>query len=283
MQERSLALVVEGGGLRGAFCAGVLSVLDAQLSQRVARVYAASAGAPSAAFFATGQIHRAVQIWENHTHQGELVSPLHWFKGRPLMDIDKLVAHFRREEPLAVERYAGKASEVHIAVTNCETGQAEYLRLDPHNAFEVLTATMALPLAYGRVVSVNGTPYVDGGLSDSIPFAVALASGADEVVVIQTQPITYRKRRSKFAEALFNAQLGSRYPKLLQTFQQRPERYNASVEHLTQLEHAGRVTVIRPSAPLPASRLTRDRSRILQTLEAGKAAARTWCAQNRST
>jgi predicted patatin/cPLA2 family phospholipase len=283
MPPRSLTLVIEGGGLRGAFCAGVLSELESPLRGLVARLYGASAGAPSAAYFATGQIQRAIQIWGDHTHADELVSPKHWLKGRPLMDIDKLVDHFRFGDALAVDRLPAATSEVHVAVTNCNTGEADYLKLDARNAFDVLTATMALPLAYGRVVTVNGTPYVDGGVSDSIPIEQALASGADDILVIQTRPEPYRKQRSKLAEAVFGAQFGRTYPLLLEAFRSRAARYNACVERLTELERSGRISVIRPERPLPASRLTRDRARILATIEVGRASARAWCARNGHT
>src|SRR5690606_8637254 len=87
-REKTYALVVEGGGLRGAFCAGVLEALHHLAPTAPSHVYATSAGAPSAAYLATGQIELAIRLWETRTHASHLVSPRHWLKGRPLMDID---------------------------------------------------------------------------------------------------------------------------------------------------------------------------------------------------
>lgn len=270
-----LALVVEGGGLRGAFCAGVLAAWDRLAPRRPDCIYATSAGAPSAAYLATGQIDLAIRLWENRTHASHLVSPLHWLEGRPLMDIDKLVDCFRGRLALDVNRFGLSSTKVFIAVTNCRTASADYLRLTPDNALEVLQATMALPLAYGRVVTIHGQPYIDGGVVDSIPLERALERDFDRIVVVLTQPEGYRKRRSRLAEALLRTQYRA-YPELIEAFRARSERYNRELERIEALERSGALSVIRPTEPLPASRMTRDRQRILSTIQVGRDSARRW-------
>ncbi len=269
-----MALVIEGGGLRGAFCAGVLAAWD-RLAPRPDAIYATSAGAPSAAFMATGQIDVAIRLWETKTHAHHLVSPTHWFKGRPLMDVDKLVNHFRGRLSLDVEQFGNCPTKVFIAVTNCRTATAEYLRLTPGNALDVLTATMALPLAYGRVVNIHGQPYIDGGVVDCIPLERALERGYDHIVVLLTQPAQYRKRRSAVSEVLLRAQYPN-YPELPHAFRARWARYNQHVDQIAQLEAAGRIKVIRPESRLPASRMTRDRRKILETIQMGRDCAKRW-------
>lgn len=269
-----VALVVEGGGLRGAFCAGVLAAWD-RLAIRPSAVYATSAGAPSAAYLATGQIDLAIRLWETRTHAHHLVSPMHWLRGRPLMDIDKLVDCFRGRLSLDVAQFGQSPTKVFIAVTNCRTASPDYLRLTPHNAYDVLTATMALPLAYGRIVNIHGQPYIDGGVTDSIPIRRALEKEYDHLVVVLTQPVGYQKRRSKVAEAVLRTQYAA-YPELMQAFVSRSERYNADLAMVTELERQGRVSVIRPPERLPASRMTRDRELILRTIQIGRNSVRNW-------
>ncbi len=277
--HKKVALVVEGGGLRGAFCAGALAAWDRLAPRRPDAIFATSAGAPSAAYLATGQIDLAIRLWETRTHAHHLVSPMHLFAGRPLMDIEKLVDCFRGRLALAVERFGQSPTKVFIAVTNCTTGTAEFLRLTPDNAFNVLQATMALPLAYGRIVNIHGQPYVDGGVTASIPIERALEREYDHIVVLLTQPAGYRKKRSKFAEALLRTQYGS-HPELVRAFQQRSETYNAHLDLVMELEAAGKLSVVRPPEPLPASRMTRDRERILRTIQIGRDCARQWLAQS---
>jgi predicted patatin/cPLA2 family phospholipase len=270
-------LVVEGGGLRGAFCAGALATLDRLGYKRPSAVFATSAGAPSAAYLAAGQIDRAVQLWENRTHAGHLVSPLHWFKRRPLMDIDKLVNSFRGHPALAIDEFDRSASQVFVTVTRCATAEPHYVRMTSRNAFALLTAGMALPLAYGLTVEVEGEHYIDGGISDSIPVDRALAEAPDEVLVVLTQPPGYEKKRSRWAERAFARQYRA-YPALVTAFAERAERYNATLRRVDELAAAGRISVLRPKEPLPASRMTRDRGLILKTIQLGRDAAREWLA-----
>jgi predicted patatin/cPLA2 family phospholipase len=268
-------LVIEGGGLRGAFCAGALEALDRLGHARPEALFATSAGGPSAAYLRTGQIHRAVQLWENRTHAHHLVSPWHLVKRRPLMDIDKLVDCFRSQPALDIEQFDRPGPDVFITVTHCESARARHVKMTKSNAFDLLTAGMALPLAYGRTVRVDGDDYIDGGLTDSIPIERALELGAERVLVVLTQPTGYRKRRSKVAERAFALQY-RRYPALVGAFEQRFARYNGTLELVERLEAEGVISVLRPREALPASRMTRSRELILKTIQLGRDAAREW-------
>lgn len=279
-RHRETSLVIEGGGLRGAFCAGALEALDRLGYPRPTQVFATSAGAPSAAYLGTGQIQRAVQLWENRTHADHLVSPWHWFKRRPLMDIDKLVDCFRAHPALDVVRFDDPQQHTFITVTHCETARPRHLRMTQRNAFDLLTAGMALPLAYGRTVELDGDAYIDGGITDSIPIERALLDMPDHVLVVLTRPSGYSKQRSKVAERAFAMQY-RRYPALVEAFCQRSERYNRTLRLVEQLEAEGRISVVRPRVALPASRMTRDRALILKTIQLGRDAAREWLSAQR--
>lgn len=265
-------LVLEGGGLRGAFVAGVLAELDRCRSLRFSHVFATSAAAASAAYWVAGQIDHAVAIWRDKTHGAQLISPRHLLRGRGLMDIEGLVAMFRGELPLDAASVARSATALYVAVTNCRTGQADHVAATERNLFQLLKATMALPVVYGRVVEVEGVPYIDGGIADAIPLEAALALEPARLIVVTTRPSGYRKQRTPFASDLLRHNYRS-FPALWPALRNRWESYNRSVSKLEALERLGRIEVIRPSTILPASRLTRDRGRIIETLELGRSAA----------
>jgi predicted patatin/cPLA2 family phospholipase len=275
MTARKLAIVVEGGGLRGAFCAGALQQLARVLPRKPDYIFATSSGAPSAAFFALGDIDRAIHLWEHWTHASHLISPRHLLHGRPIMDVDKLVSRFRGAEPLEVERFGDVPTQAFIAVTHCRTGQAEYLGLTPRNAFAVLTATMALPFAYGKVVTIDGQPYIDGGVCASVPIEPALEKEVDDIIVLLTRPPNYRKNPRLVSPALLKLHFPG-YPDLINAISQRALQYNAQLDKLARLEAQRRITVIRPTEPLPASRITRDKRRIMSSIELGRRAVETW-------
>ncbi|MFT3764707.1 MAG: patatin family protein [Minicystis sp.] len=277
------ALLVEGGGLRGAFGAGVL----AELAREGARapvfddVVAVSSGAPSAAYMAAGQMDDAIRIWEDHTHGNKLISPANLLRGTPLLDVDGLVRVFERRVPLDRRRLAAAATRCWVLVTNCTTGEAELVRATEGNALELLRATMALPVAYGKVVDVDGVPYVDGGVAEVVPIERALSLGRDTTVVVLTQPRGYR-RKQRSAIAYLMARTYPRYPALARALAARSATANAALDRVEELERRGVVSVIRPAAPLPASRLSTKRTDILATIDAGRQAAKAWLARARS-
>lgn len=265
-------LVLEGGGLRGAFVAGVLAELERSRRLSFSHIFATSAAAASAAYLVAGQIDRALAIWRDKTHGAQLISPRHWLRGRSLMDIEGLVALFQGELPLDAGRVERSATALYVAVTNCNTGTADHVAATERNLFQLLKATMALPVVYGRVVNVEGVPYIDGGIADAIPLQAALALDPGRLIVVTTRPSGYRKQRTPLASDLLRHNYRS-FPALWPALRNRWESYNRSVMKLESLERLGRVEVIRPSTALPASRMTRDRGRIIETLEIGRCAA----------
>lgn len=262
-------LVLEGGGLRGAFVAGALAEFE-RAGIRFSHIFATSAGAASAAYLLAGQIEGALRIWNDRTHGEQLISPFHLLRGRGLMDIEGLVRVFEGE--LDARGLASSQTKLSVAVTNCNTGRADHVAVTERNVFHLLRATMALPVVYGRVVDVEGVPYIDGGITDAIPFEAARALSPRRVIVVTTRPLGYRKVKRLGGDLLrYNYRA---YPELWPALRNRWESYNRTVGKLEAFERLGLVEVIRPLAALPASRMTRDRRRIMQTLELGRSATR---------
>ncbi|UQA57792.1 patatin-like phospholipase family protein [Polyangium aurulentum] len=278
---KTAALFVEGGGLRGAFSAGVLAELAKAEGPRFDDVVAVSSGAPTAAYMVAGQIDDGLRIWENHTHGDQLISPRNWLRASPLMDIDRLVGVFERTVPLEASRLHEARQRLWIVVTNCHTGRAEYVQATPANTLGLLKATMAIPIAYGRVVPVDGVPYIDGGVADAIPVRRTIAMKRDLTVAVLTRPRGYRRKNSP-AVTYFMGRTYPGYPEIGRTLSARWKTSNEALDLIDDMERAGEISVIRPAAPLPAGRLSTRREDILATIEAGREAARRWIREHRA-
>ena len=271
--SEALALTVEGGGLRGAFSAGVLSVL-AKHPLLPQAVFATSSGAPSAAYYCTGQIEVAARIWREKTGPDGFASLKNLLTFRPIMDIDKLVSYFRYEYPLNVARLENSPSKLYVSVTRSDNGKAEYHRAESHNTFPLLTATMALPFAFGDTVKLGKYRYVDGGVADSIPYLTAKNWGYRRHLLILTRPQGYRKSEGRASRLL--STLGAKSKALFQAQYERNKSYNLDLARIEAEEKAGSLSVIRPDAPLPTSRISNNTAAILATLQAGQKAAERW-------
>ena len=262
-----LSLVIEGGGLRGSFAIGALSELARLLPVRPAHVYATSSGAPNAAYFATGQLREGLRIWEERTHGAQLVDYRKLLGAGPVLKVDELVDVFRRDIRLDVGALERSPSRLHIAVTEAETGDLEVLDATPDNIFELLAAAMAVPFAYGKLVSVAGRRYFDGGFRAPVAIREALARAPDKIIVILTKPRGHRRKQRHVSEWL----QCRTFPNARDAIRSKWRHYNQTMELLDELEASGDIAIVRPPGELPAGRLSRSRRRIVDSIALGRA------------
>ncbi len=251
---KNTALVLEGGGFRGIFTAGILEVF-LEKNFFFESVYGVSAGAAYGVSYLSQQAGRNIAVNDyigdrrycslhNLMRQGSLFSWKFIYEEIPQLII-----------PFDYEALKKSESKFYVGTSNCLTGESEFFLLnevDKKNFRTVLAASSSLPLI-APIVSYEGKLLLDGGLTDSIPFEYALNHGHNRAVVILTQPKGYIKEPMKFG-SLFKWYY-RKYPIVYEMLQNRAEQYNASVRRLEILEKEGKVYVIRPDEKLEVSRL----------------------------
>lgn len=189
--DRKLALVLPGGGMRGAWQIAALSQIeDLGLRHGFDLVVGSSAGGMNACYFAAGQAHAGVSIYTDyltgHALKHRFVDPKRVHK---VMDIDWLVdVVLRKAVRLDTEALVRARHQVLVVVSNLRTGRPEVFDQHEPELFEVLRATSALPVLYGRQPLVHGTRYSDGGLTAPSPIDQAVAAGATDIVVLSPTP-----------------------------------------------------------------------------------------------
>ena len=106
-------------------------------------------------------------------------------------------------------------------------------------------ASSSLP-GMSAVVEIDGIPYADGGVSDSIPVKRAFQQGCDKVVVIETRRRSFRMQLTK-GTRLVAKSCGKKYPALEKAIRRRYLNYNATLDFIHQKEAEGTVLSIRPT------------------------------------
>jgi predicted patatin/cPLA2 family phospholipase len=249
-----VALVLEGGGFRGVYTAGVL---DAMMQQQLFFDYliGVSAGAAYSVSYVSRQYQRNLEV-NRFAKDKRYCSLGNYLKLGTYFDWD-FVYHTIPTQiiPFDYEAYNQSSSHLHVVVTNISTGKPEYKELKTNNpiAFrDWLTATSSLPFISQPKI-IDNQLYMDGGLSDSIPVLKALADGNERAVVVLTRPKGYRKSPVKNDWML--KLVYRRYPHLVERIKARAQEYNATLDQLDQLEKEGKVFVIRPVQNALVSRL----------------------------
>ena len=126
-----------------------------------------------------------------------------------------------------------------------------------------LEASASIPVL-SPPVEIDGMPYVDGGLAiPLVPFYDELPFPVKKSVYILTRPISYRKRQMPyFLRKMAEAVWGRKYPAIVDSMCTIPERYNARLEKILQMEKEGDVFIFRPENPVKVSRAERNPAKL---------------------
>jgi predicted patatin/cPLA2 family phospholipase len=280
-----IALVVEGGGMRGAVSGGMALGLDELgLAAAFDAAYGSSAGTLNAMWLVSGRVRDGIPTWTDPALVNELISRRRGLLRRgPVVDVRRLVEErYEQLSPGLFDAVLGGATELHPIATDVRTAEAVDLHgeiRDPASLRLCLRASAALPVLSGPPVALNGRRFIDAGLAAAIPFRAALADGATHVLVLRSrragEAVTAPGRLSG---ALTGRALRRVSPALETAFRTRVEREGADEALLARhdadpaLEPS--ILSIRPptDSPVP-SRLERDLGVIRAGLEAGRRAA----------
>jgi predicted patatin/cPLA2 family phospholipase len=189
---RKLALLVEGGGMRGVCSAGGLVALDALgLRNAFDGVYASSAGAMNAAYMLSGQATFGIQIYYKYVNNKNFISFQRFNK---IVDIDFLFDIIvTKLRALDTAKLLEAPSDFYVGVVNKATGETILLKAQDHPSqiLQILKASTALPVVYNRGVVINSNEFIDGGLVDPVPLNEAIADGCTDLLVFLTLPYSY--------------------------------------------------------------------------------------------
>lgn len=267
------ALVLEGGALRGIYVAGVLDVF---MENKIEFEYVLgiSAGAINASNYVSKQIGRSAKINIDHVNDPEYMGLVHMIKDDGIFNFNFLFGK-GAEEIMPYDEYTFSHSKQRciIGATNCLTGKQEFFE---HNNYkkliEALKASCTLPIL-SKLAYIEGTPYIDGGVSNGIPFNKPMDEGYDKVVLILTRPKGYRKEEDMLLNYLFKAYY-KKYPTLIKKLCTMTLRYNKLLDQIDELERKGKIFVIRPTTNLKVNRVERNQNKLRLLYLEGKEDAR---------
>lgn len=257
---QSAALVLEGGGLRGIYTAGVLDCfLENNIDIR--NVFAVSAGSCHACSYLAHQHGRAYSTNVDYLKDKHYCTVYSLVTTGDLFGVDFLYHQLPEKlYPIDNDTFRSIPSDFHPVVTNCLTGRAEYPRVeDLFLDVDYVRASSSLP-GVSRFVMLDGVPYLDGGLADPIPLKHSEEAGYAKNVVVLTRDRGYRKEAGAFME-FFRAKYRA-YPALTALMEIRHHVYNGQLDYVWEAEQEGRAFVLAPTVPLELGRMEKNREKL---------------------
>ncbi len=263
-----VGLVLEGGAMRGMYTAGILDELMEQ-DIRVDGVIGVSAGALFGTNLLSGQRERVIRYSKRFNPEQRYMGLLPLLREGNVISRDYAYYEVPMKLDVFDEAVFEKNAEkipFYAVVTQMESGKPFYVRIRRGFAqMEALRASSSMPFVT-RPVKIGSHHYLDGGISDSIPFQWMAGNGYDSLIVVLTRDLSYRK--TPLSPHLIH-RFYRKYPELQERLIHRHEDYNQSVKTLSEWEKDGRAFVFRPSEPIKISRMERDPSKLQAVYELG--------------
>ena len=263
-------LVLEGGGTRGSYTAGVLDVF-LEKGIEFPSVYGISAGACNAVSYISKQPKRNLEIFYKYIGDERYLSVANLRKTGSLFGFGFIFGELSRQlVPLDYETFQNSPVKFRVGATNVVTGKVVYFdKEDITFPMDVLRASASLPMI-SPIVDYKGYHLLDGGVACPIPIERSIFDGNEKNVLVLTRDITYRKRaRPEFPRAVLRSVYRD-YPKLVDAMMNRPDVYNSQLDLITRLEKEGKAVVVRPSSPLAVGRYEKNREKLLEIYKLGR-------------
>ncbi|MCR5732910.1 MAG: patatin family protein [Sphaerochaetaceae bacterium] len=247
-------LVLEGGAFRGLYTQGLL---DAWMEEGLnfQCTIGVSAGALAGLNYVAGQIGRSARANLSSRHNRDYIGAGAVVKSHSLIRLDFLLKDYNNIERLDHLRFLSPDRRYVAVATNCLTGEPSFLeRSNCMSLIDAMKASASMPYVT-PMVDVDGTPHLDGGVSDPIPYTWAIEQGYGKIIVVKTRDRSFRK---PIQEKKHKLGIYRHYPAFESALSNMSENYNKQMDELEKLEKEGKLLLIAPKKPVNVSRVEPD-------------------------
>jgi NTE family protein len=188
-----LAIVLSGGGAKGAFQVGALDALINKHGVKPKIVVGTSTGAIQALAVAQNDIDGLVKVWTGIKGNGDIYTNRSGIIGGLLGDkalygtapLKKLLKAFYDPAKLAAS-----GIELRLGVVNLQTGEFRVVAQNAPDIYNWVYASCAMPVFFDPLQTSDKQQWVDGGVRDVTPLGAALDLNPSGVLVIRASPST---------------------------------------------------------------------------------------------
>ena len=227
-------LVLEGGGTRGIYTAGVLDVfLENDIT--FDGVIGVSAGAIHGCSYISKQKGRSIRYYKKYCNDPRFMGLRSWIKTGDFIGADFCYHELPEKlDPYDNATFMASDTKFYAVCTNVETAKPVYHEFtDMHAEIDYLRASASLPY-FSRLVQINGEIFLDGSCSDSVPIEAFQKMGYEKNVIILTRPAGYEKKPEK---TVLSSMFYRQHPQFAALLKQRYLQYNACMQKIQELEH----------------------------------------------
>jgi predicted patatin/cPLA2 family phospholipase len=260
-----LALVIEGGGMRGVVASAMTTALQKRsLLNSFDSIHGSSAGACAGAYFLAGQAGLSTRTYYEDINNRRFINRWRPAIGRPVLNTHFLIDHVMRViKPLDVNQILSAGDVLHVVTTDAQSGEARIYNQfrNIEHFFSVLKASITIPVMAGAPVEVDGVRLVDGGMVQQIALQSAIRAGASHVLVLMTRKQGGLERQDRTPQLALESLLLRLFlnAKLAAVYRDRNQDINKVLALIQDTSQNPRIeAIVRPAHASNVDRLTTD-------------------------
>ena len=198
--EKDRVLIVEGGGMRGAFASGVVAAMcEIFPSQKFDLTVGVSAGSCPLAFYVTDSpvrgesFQKILDIWKYDLIGNKFISFRNFFFGKKIMNQSYLIDYLMKDKyPIIKERLSlAETTPLYIVVSDFKEMVPRYIQATSENIHSLLKAATSLPIVTKGKYELNKMYYGDGGALDPIPLEKIINLGYKDITLVLNHPVDF--------------------------------------------------------------------------------------------
>lgn len=249
-------LIVQGGGFRTGFSAGVLDAFIMSNYRDFDFFIGNSGGAIALSYFLSNQYKKYYEAMCLLAADPEFFSYNRIMSADGMMKVDYFRDVAERLVPFDMEEALDFVEEKEMAfvMTDLTSGKPHYYRPNKKTWIDAVIASCTLPFVTKGKHQLNNREYMDGGWSDPLPVEWAYNNGAKDIVVIRTLPPDLKLKQSW--SDYFGSMVYSSDDPVKQCFEKNHEVYNRSVDFINNPPADLKIKHISPINPLKAGTYT---------------------------
>ena len=239
--NNKVALVIEGGAMRGAFLKGVLDCFK-ENEIKFPYIVGVSAGAITGFEFFSGIEFDVNKLFQEFLKNMELLKN----SSEPIdlkSTVNSIFNFPEFDKSLDGDFEAG--------VTSLIDGSYKFFSAkDAKNTSDMvdkIIASSSLP-DMAKFVMIDGIPNFDGGMYNSNPLERAIEKGYEKYVILLTRNRGYRREDSDVSDRVKYAYKD--YPKFIESMKNEKYKYNETMDLVDKLEAEDKALVFAPVNPL---------------------------------
>ena len=247
------ALVFEGGGMRNAYTAALVSRLIAE-GINFPHISGVSAGSSHLCNFTSRDAQRSHDTFVDLVEDPEFGGLKHFRKGHGYFNAEYIYQQICYPDgvlPFNKDTFLAHPATTRVAPFHASRGEDRWFSKEEMSTLDtlgpIIRASSTLPILMPPV-DIDGDTYVDGALGPNggLPFDQPLREGYRKLLVVLTRPRDFVKDPMPASVGALLRTAYRSFPSVFEGVALRTDRYNAGRRFLFELEERGQAYVFAP-------------------------------------